>query len=218
MKDSIYVPVGQTLICEQIHVKRAVVDGTLKVRGDVFADYIGGKGLLIADDVFAGKIKIRTIKAKSVVAICGICKRFFAQDCSISQTLVVKDYIRAEKVCAGKLVVASSEIQTYEVETLSKHPPQKTNMFLFLVRAGIADWWSAKRAVSKEGKYGGAEKKMELSANRQYRPQNGSNGVRQNITLLVLQILDLLSVCCTVCRKKLEGAIAETPSKEENAA
>ena len=59
---------------------------------------------------------------------------------------------------------------------------------------------------------------MELSANRQYRPQNGSNGVRQNITLLVLQILDLLSVCCTVCRKKLEGTIAEETPQEEKAA
>ena len=217
MKDNIYVPVGQTLICEQVHVKRAVIDGTLKVHGDVFADYIGGKGLLIAEDVFAGKIKIRTIKAKSVVAICGICKRFFAQDCSISQTLAVKDYIRAEKVCAEKLVVASAEIQTYEVETLSVQPPQKTNLFLFLVRAAFIDWWSARRAAAKK-ECGKAEKELKLSANRQYRPQNRSNGVRQNLTHLVLQILDLLSVCCTVCRKKLEDTIAEETPKEENAA
>lgn len=33
--NSIYVPVGQTLICEQVHVKKVVIDGTLKVQGDV---------------------------------------------------------------------------------------------------------------------------------------------------------------------------------------
>ena len=211
--NSIYVPVGQTLICEQVHVKKVVIDGTLKVQGDVFTDYIGGKGLLIANEVYAGKIQIRTIKAKSVVAACGICKRAFFQDCSISHTLVVKDYIRAERVSAEKLVVTSSEIQSYDVDTLSQQPPQRTNMLLFLVRSSITDWWVAKRAIQK-GSHNQTDKQIDLS----HHPQIKTGGVIHKFAQLVLQILDLLSVCCTVCRKKLEGTIAEETPQEEKAA
>lgn len=129
MKNTIYVPKGETVQYDRLYAERVIVDGCLRVDCGLDAKIIGGKG-----SIHAGKVSANTIRIGYLDACSVMCKRLFAQrvdtpELFASEFAVVSGVLSACLTETPKLTVALCEVEELKVQDMVTVPAKQRSVF-----------------------------------------------------------------------------------------
>lgn len=101
---------------ESLETEYIIVNGCVKVASGVSAKTVSGDGVVKAQSVHAGDIRVRELECGSV-----ICRRLIAHQAQTmeliaSKSAAVSVFLSAQYVKAGKLTVSVSEIDELDAE------------------------------------------------------------------------------------------------------
>lgn len=139
---TIYIPKGETVCYENLVTGRIVVNGCLKVLGDVKAKSIAGNGVIYAETVSADDIRVDDLEAASVTCRSLLSKRVQTPQLIASDSAAVSCYLTASYVETGKLTVAASEIYDVKADEIIHLPPKKRTLFGLLLVSALRSLWT----------------------------------------------------------------------------
>lgn len=139
---TIYIPKGETVCYENLVTDRIVVNGCLKVLGDVRAKSITGSGVIYAETVSADDIRVDDLEAASVTCRNLLAKRVQTPQLIVSDSAAVSCYLAASYVETGKLTVAASEICEAKADEIIHLPPKKRTLFGLLLVSALRSLWT----------------------------------------------------------------------------
>lgn len=139
---TIYIPKGETVCYENLVTGRIVVNGCLKVFGDIKARSIAGNGAVYAGSVSADDIRVDDLEAASVTCRNLLAKRVQTPQLIASDSAAVSCYLAASYVETGKLTVAASEICDVKADEIIHLPPKKRTLFGLLLVSALRSLWT----------------------------------------------------------------------------
>ena len=137
----IYVPKGETVAYENLITERLVVDGFLKVAGDIKAKTISGQGVIEAGWISADSIRADDLESSSIACQRMIAKRVVALELFASESAAVSCLLSANYVKAGRLAVAISDIGEIKADEVINLKHKKRSLLRFLLASSLRAWW-----------------------------------------------------------------------------
>ena len=136
---TVYIPKGETVHYESLVTERLVVHGHLHVTYGIKAKAISGKGVINAGTIEADTVCMDDVEAASVICKRLLAKRVQAPEVFASESAAVSCFLSA----AGKLTVASSEIDVVEAQEVVNLKPKKRSLFGTLLASVLRSFWTA---------------------------------------------------------------------------
>lgn len=149
---TIYIPKGETVCYENLVTGRIVVNGCLKVLGDIKAKSIAGSGVIYAETVSADDIRVDDLEAASVTCRSLLAKRVQTPQLIVSDSAAVSCYLAASYVETGRLTVAASEICEAKAEEIIHLAPKKRTLFGLLLVSALRSLWTRLTTPAAEDK------------------------------------------------------------------
>lgn len=141
--NTMYIPKGTTIIYESVETEHLVINGCLKVNGDVKAKQITGKGILHCTSVSADIIVADEVEATIIICKRLICKRVMAPEVFASESAAVSCYLTSSYVETGKLTVALSEVNEVKAAEVVHLSRKKRSLLGTLFASLLRSWWTA---------------------------------------------------------------------------
>lgn len=137
----VYIPRGEIVSYENLTTERLVVEGCLRVSGDLKAKTISGGGFIEAGRVSAGDIRADDLECASVACARLIAKRVETSELFASESAAVSCLLSADYVKAGRLFVGLSDIDEVEADEIINLRQKKRSLFRLLLASSLRSWW-----------------------------------------------------------------------------
>lgn len=138
---TVYIPKGESVSYEKLATERLVVDGHLKVSGDIRVKTISGSGFIEAGRMFADDIRMDDLECVSVTCRRLISKRVELSELFTSESAAVSCLLSADFVKAKRLSVALSDIDEVEADEVINLKQKRRSLFRFLLTSSLRAWW-----------------------------------------------------------------------------
>ena len=138
---TVYIPKGETVSYENLTTENLVVDGCLKVAGDLKARNISGSGFIEAGKASADDIRTDDLETVSVMCRRLIAKRVETSELFASESAAVSCLLSADFVKAGRLAVSLSDIDEIQADEVINLKQKKRSLFRFLLASALRSLW-----------------------------------------------------------------------------
>ena len=184
---TIYIPKGETVQYERLATDRLVVRGCLRVEDSLRAKTICGDGVIHAGSVQADVIRADEVESAEVICKRLIAKRVQTPTLVASICAVVSCFLSATHVKAGKLTVASSEIDQLEAGEVVNLSPKKRGMLGTLLAAWLYAFWGTLTAPKAKREKKRKSKRAKSALKKQ---KKLDDAIRAEIAMTVKEIME----------------------------
>jgi hypothetical protein len=141
MKKTMYIPRGQTCEYDSLTCERVVVNGFLKVAGEITAKNIQGSGIIAANMIKADTLVCDNLTVGNVVVDQLMAKRVSAVEIHAISSLSVSSYIEAGYVKTPKAMIAEAEIEDMDAGEIIKLKPKERSLWAMLISSQLNSLW-----------------------------------------------------------------------------
>lgn len=143
MKKTMYIPRGQEKCFNSLTCENIVVNGSLKVEGEIRAKHIRGKGFVYANVISAESMTANTIDAGMVIVDRLLAERVAAVEIHAAQNMAVSCYLEAELVKAGRIAMADATISELISDEVIYLKPKRRGLLGTLFASYVRAKWTA---------------------------------------------------------------------------
>lgn len=143
MKKTMYIPKGKECHYESLTCDNIIVEGSLRVDGEIRSKHIRGKGFLCANVISAKTVTACAVDAGTVVCDRLIAERVAAVEVHAVESAAISCYIEADLVKAGKITLADAAIADLVADEIIQLKPKNRGLLGTLFASYIRAKWTA---------------------------------------------------------------------------